>query len=132
MTKTILILAIVAAFMVGTSMSFVLSDFEAEARTTKPPGILCITEVIRTSWDYDYGLKLCEQDELWKTIDSIMDILDKTTSNDNTGKQIAIINDLEILSSQNKILNERLTSLETTVANLEVTKVETNDCWFFC
>ena len=37
MTKTILILAIVAAFMIGTSMSFVLSDYEAEATDPKPP-----------------------------------------------------------------------------------------------
>ncbi len=36
MTKTILILAIVAAFMIGTSMSFVVSDFEAEAEPKKP------------------------------------------------------------------------------------------------
>jgi len=35
MTKTILILAIAAAFMVGTSMSFVVSDFEAEAKNDK-------------------------------------------------------------------------------------------------
>jgi len=35
MTKTILILAIAAAFMVGTSISFVVSDFEAEAKNDK-------------------------------------------------------------------------------------------------
>ncbi len=36
MTKTILILAIVTAFLVGTSLSFVVSDFEAEAEPKKP------------------------------------------------------------------------------------------------
>ena len=36
MTKTILILAIVAAFMVGTAISPVLSDYEAEAKPKKP------------------------------------------------------------------------------------------------
>ncbi len=36
MIKTILILAIAAAFMVGTSMSLVLSDYEAEAKPKKP------------------------------------------------------------------------------------------------
>ncbi len=36
MTKTILILAIVAAFMVGTLISPVLSDYEAEAKPKKP------------------------------------------------------------------------------------------------
>ncbi len=36
MTKTIMILVIAAAFMVGTSMSFVVSDFEAEAEPKKP------------------------------------------------------------------------------------------------
>jgi len=41
MTKTIMILAIAAAFMVGTTMSFVVSDFEAEAKPKdpKPPFI---------------------------------------------------------------------------------------------
>jgi len=37
MNKTILILAIVTAFLIGTSMSFVLSDYEAEAQDPKPP-----------------------------------------------------------------------------------------------
>jgi len=37
MTKTILILAIVASFMIGSSMSFVLSNYEAEAGEPKPP-----------------------------------------------------------------------------------------------
>ena len=35
MTKTIVILAIATAFLVGTSMSFVVSDFEAEAKEPK-------------------------------------------------------------------------------------------------
>jgi len=39
MTKTIIILSIVAAFMVGTSMSFVVSNFEAEAKKEVNPGI---------------------------------------------------------------------------------------------
>ena len=44
MTKTILILAIAAAFLIGTSMSFVVSNFEAEAKKEDkgigiPPGI---------------------------------------------------------------------------------------------
>ncbi len=126
MTKIILILAIATAFMIGTSMYFVLSDFEAEATEAKPPGAVCITEVIKTYWDIDYALKLCEQDELWEAIDDIMDALGKTTDDDNSA---SIIYNMEILASQNKILNEKITSLEATVANLEA---DTNDCWIFC
>ena len=46
MTKTILILAIAAAFLVGTSMSFVVSDFEAEAKEPKEPKINPVAEAI--------------------------------------------------------------------------------------
>ena len=39
MTKTIMILTIVVAFFVGTSMSFVVSNFEAEAKKEENKGI---------------------------------------------------------------------------------------------
>ena len=100
---------------------------------------LCIEQYTYFQGD-DVMFKLCEQDELWEAIESIRNAIGGTTSNDNTA---SIVNDVEILASQNKILNEKITSLEATVANLEATvanleatvanlEVDTKDCWFFC
>ncbi len=47
MTKTTLFLAIAATFMIGTSMSFVVSDFEAEAAPKKPKPIPPIDPILK-------------------------------------------------------------------------------------
>ena len=47
MIKTTLFLAIAAAFMIGTAMSFVVSDFEAEAAPKKPKPIPPIDPILK-------------------------------------------------------------------------------------
>jgi len=113
MTKTIVILAIVAAFMVGTSMSFVVPNFEAEAKNEKEkPGL-----------GTSPGLEevLAKLDELKEDTDAI-----KSTGNDHgiilgdlssTGNDHGVIlDDLQSTGNDHGII---LGDLQTTVSSID-------------
>ncbi len=74
MIKTILILTIAAAFMVGTSMSLVLSDYEAEAKPkkTKPiqPILVPINSTLNQLESYQEQLAVIDF-KLAGTVDGI-------------------------------------------------------------
>jgi|SaaInlStandDraft_5_1057022.scaffolds.fasta_scaffold71749_2 hypothetical protein len=102
--------------------------------------VMCIQQVVWTPQDSDYGIELCEQDDLWDEVNAIWDYLGMNVGVSNTNTDTVSIN-LERLTMQNNELNRKITLMENKFLDLEnkfldlenMQKTEQkSSCWFFC